>query len=90
MTVIFIIGTIEAWAKTDYIETVTTDSNVCVISEGVKGSTGKLSCRQAFRPPANGRTRLIPLRRSRNVISAAVTSLGQLQYKTTSWSRGIS
>src|SRR5207247_2467442 len=53
-------------------------------------SNGKLRARQASTPPARGRTFLMPFFLSRRAMRAAVTSLGQAQYRMTSRSRGIS
>ena len=53
-------------------------------------STGYPSACQPSTPPARGMTRVIPSARSCSATRALVASLGQLQYSTTSRSRGIS
>jgi hypothetical protein len=42
-------------------------------------STGKFNAIQPARPPCNGWTRVMPLRRSRSATRALVASLGQEQ-----------
>src|SRR5579885_1723757 len=54
------------------------------------GASGNARSRQASRPPARGRTLVMPFRRSISAIFAAVASFGQAQNRITSPCRGIS
>jgi hypothetical protein len=54
------------------------------------GATGSPRPCQSWKPPARGRTRVMPRARSWSATRALVASLGHVQYSTMSTPRGIS